>query len=58
MQTLACLEAVQTALFEGGDIAAAVAAIGDRNMLTGLPCDDPRPPVAFAAGIEQLWGMR
>lgn len=57
VQTLACLEAVQTARFGGGDIATAVAAIGDRNMLTGLPCDDPRPPVAFAPGIERLWGM-
>ena len=55
-RSTAC-EAVQTALFDGGDIPAAVAAIGDRNMLTGLPCDDPRPPVAFAAGLERLWGM-
>lgn len=56
-QTLARLEAVQTTLFGGGDIATAVAAIGDRNMLTGLPCDDRRPPVTFAPGIERLWGM-
>lgn len=56
-QTLSCLEAIQTALCDGGDVDAAVAAIGDRNMLTGLPCEDPRPPLAFAAGIERLWGM-
>ena len=56
-RTLASLEAVQTALFDGGGIAAAVAAIGDRSMLTGLPCDDPRRPAAFADGIERLWGM-
>jgi hypothetical protein len=56
-QTLGCLEAIQTALFDGGDVDAAVAAIGDRNMLTGLPCEDPRPPVAFAPGLEQAWGL-
>jgi hypothetical protein len=56
-QTLACLRAIQTALFDGGDIPTAVAAIGDRSMLTGLPCDDPRPPVAFAPGIGLLWEM-
>lgn len=40
------------------DIAAAVvAAAGDRSMLTGLPCEDPRPAVAFAPDMARLWDL-
>ena len=34
----------------------AVAVIGDRSMLTGLACDDPRPRVAFAPDRDLIWG--
>ena len=55
-ETLRCLEAVQDAAFGGGDLDAAAAVVGDRNMLTGLRCEDPRPPVAFAADMDLIWG--
>ncbi len=54
---LRCLQAVEAVLFHGAGAGEIVAATGDRSMLTGLPCSDPRRPAAFAAGIEQLWGM-
>ena len=56
-QSLACFEAIEVVLFRDAGAGEVVAATGDRSMLTGLPCDDPRRPVAFAAGIEELWGM-
>lgn len=31
-----------------------VAAVGDRSMITGVPCDDPRPLVAFAPYVELI----
>jgi hypothetical protein len=55
---LSLLQAIETALFDGGDTDVVLAAVADRSMLTGLSCDDPRPAVAFAAGIERLWGTR
>ncbi len=55
-ETLACLGAVASVAFEDGRIEDAVAVIGDRNMFTGVPCDDPRAPVAFAPGRDALWG--
>ena len=51
-----CLEAIEAVLFRGAGPGEVVAATDDASMLTGLPCDDPRAPVAFAAGIERLWG--
>jgi hypothetical protein len=40
-----------------GIAAAVAAAAGDRSMLTGLPCEDPRPAVAFVPGMVRLWGL-
>ena len=40
-----------------GDLEAALAVIGERDMITGVPCEDPRPLVAFAPGLEQAWGL-
>jgi hypothetical protein len=65
VETTACLQAIGAALAGGGagsaadagDLEAALAVIGDRNMLTGLPCEDPRPLVAFAPGLEHAWGI-
>lgn len=54
---LTCLQAVEAVLFAGAGAGEIVAATGDPSMLTGLPWDDPRPPLAFAADIERLWGM-
>jgi hypothetical protein len=53
----AIMQDVERALFDGASTAAVVAAVADCNMLTGLPCEDPRPPVAFAPDIERLWGI-
>ena len=55
-ETRRCLEAIAPgACGETGDVDAAVASIGDRSMLTGLPCGDRRPLVAFAPGHELMW---
>lgn len=54
-ETVACLGAVADAAF-GGDAAAAASAIGDRNLITGEPCGDPAPLVAFAPDRDALWG--
>ncbi len=54
-ETVACLRAVEGAVFDG-EVEAAVAAIGDRNMVTGVACDDPQPLVAFAPEAAALWG--
>ncbi len=54
-ETLACLQAVErtmTGVVDAGEVAAV---IGDRNMVTGVPCGDPRRPAAFAPGLEDLW---
>lgn len=55
-RTTHCLEAIAAA--ESGDVTVeeAVATIGDRSMLTGVACDDPRPRVAFAPDRDILWG--
>jgi hypothetical protein len=39
-----------------GTIDDAVEVIGDRSMLTGVDCDDPRPRVAFAPDLDLVWG--
>ena len=57
VETVLCLEAIENAALRGGDADAAVAVIGDRNMLTGVPCEDPRPRVAFAWDPARIWGI-
>ncbi|MEE4276334.1 MAG: zinc dependent phospholipase C family protein [Thermoleophilia bacterium] len=42
-----CLNAVE-GLLGGAGAGETADAIGDRNMLTGMPCEDPRPLVAFS----------
>ncbi len=55
-ETRRCLEAIApVACGETGDVDEAVATIGDRSMLTGLPCGDRRPLVAFAPGRDLIW---
>ena len=55
-ETVACLRAIEGAAFGGDDPKAALAVIGDRNMITGVACGDPQPLVAFAPEREELWG--
>jgi hypothetical protein len=55
-ETLTCLLAIERAAFGGDDREAALAVIGDRNMITGVACGDPQPLVAFAPEREELWG--
>jgi hypothetical protein len=55
-ETATCLRAIEGAAFGGDDLEAAIAVIGDRNMITGVACGDPRPLVAFAPDREGLWG--
>lgn len=54
-RTAGCLEAIGGVA--AGDVAVdeAVAVIGDRSMVTGLPCDDPRPRVTFAPDRDLIW---
>jgi hypothetical protein len=52
-ETVRCLQAV-AGLLEGAGAGETADAIGDRDMLTGLPCDDPRPLVAFSPHLERL----
>ena len=52
-ETVRCLQAVE-GLLEGAGTGETADTIGDRNMLTGLPCDDPRPLVAFSPHLEPL----
>jgi hypothetical protein len=55
-ETMRFLEAAQQAVFGDGDVDPALAVIADRNMITGLPCRDPRRLVAFAPERDALWG--
>ena len=55
-ETAACLQAIEGTAFGGDDLEAALAVIGDRNMITGVACGDPRPLVAFAPERDELWG--
>jgi hypothetical protein len=52
-ETARCLEAVE-GLLGGAGAGETADAIGDRDMLTGMPCDDPRPLVAFSPHLERL----
>jgi len=54
-ESVRCLEAVER-LLEGAGPGETADAIGDRDMLTGMPCDDPRPLVAFSPDLEQFDG--
>jgi hypothetical protein len=54
-ETTRCLEAIAAVATGDAAVAEAVAVIGDRSMLSGLPCDDPRPRVAFAPDRDLLW---
>jgi hypothetical protein len=55
-ETVSCLCAIAAAA--SGDLAIeeAVETIGDRSMLSGVACDDPRPRVAFAPDRGLMWG--
>ena len=55
-ETVACLRAIEGAACDSDGVEAAVAVIGDRNMITGVACGDPQPLVAFAPEREELWG--
>lgn len=55
-ETLACLQAIEGALFAGDGLEPVLSLIGDRNMLSGERCDDARPAVAFAPERDALWG--
>jgi hypothetical protein len=54
-ETVVCLQAICEVA--QGEAAAddALRFIGDRNMFTGLACDDPSPATVFAPDLEQLW---
>jgi len=52
------LEAVAALPDGGAGVDRAVAVIGDRSMLTGMPCDDPRPLLAFAPYAELIMQPR
>jgi hypothetical protein len=54
-ETLACLQAIG-GVVSGGGVDAVLALVGDRDMLSGERCDDPRPAVAFAPDRDLLWG--
>jgi hypothetical protein len=54
-ETTRCLEAIAAVADRDAAVDEAVAVIGDRSMLTGLPCDDPRPRVAFAPDRDLIW---
>ncbi len=55
-ETVRCLEAIAAAASGERTVEEAVEVIGDRSMLTGVACDDPRPRVAFAPDRDLLWG--
>ena len=52
-----CLTAVE-GLLDGAGAGETADAIGDRDMLTGMRCDDPRPLLAFSPHLERLDGGR
>ena len=54
--TARCLEAIAAVADGDAAVDEAVAVIGDRSMITGLACDDPRPRVAFAPDRDLIWG--
>ncbi|GEM_PF-1444879 len=54
-ESLACLGTIARAA--SGDLSAhdAAVALGDRSMVSGGPCDDPRTPTVFAPDRDALW---
>ena len=50
-----CVVAVARAGLGQIPIDEAVAVVGNRSMLTGADCEDERPLVAFAPGLDDLW---
>lgn len=55
-EALACLRAIEAAAFGGGGDGDLPALVGDRDLLSGERCGDPRPAVAFAPERDALWG--
>ncbi len=55
-ETAACLQAIAAWADGDGTIEDALEVIGDRSMVTGVACDDPRPRVAFAPDRDIIWG--
>lgn len=55
-ETAACLQAIAAWANGDGTIEDALEVIGDRSMVTGVACDDPRPRVAFAPDRDIIWG--
>jgi hypothetical protein len=54
-QTARCLEAIAGVAVGDAAVDEAVSVIGDRSMVTGLGCEDPRPRVAFAPDRDLIW---
>ena len=52
-ESIRCLSAVE-GLLNGAGAGETADAIGDRDLLTGMPCADPRPLVAFSPHLERL----
>ena len=55
-ETARCLQAIAAVTNGDGTSEDAVEVIGDRSMLTGVACEDPRPRVAFAPDLNRIWG--
>jgi hypothetical protein len=55
-ETLACLRAIEDTAFGSGGMQGVLAATGDRDMLSGERCGDPRPALAFSPERDALWG--
>lgn len=55
-ETLGCLRAIEDAAFGSGDVEGVLALIGDRDMLSGEPCDGPLRATAFSVERDRLWG--
>ncbi|NLE23517.1 MAG: hypothetical protein GX624_12175 [Actinobacteria bacterium] len=55
-ETLVCLQAIQAAATGDGGVEDVLAAVADRDMLSGERCDDPRPAVAFCSEQDAIWG--
>lgn len=55
-ETVLCLQAICAASQGEAAYDDALRVIGDRNMFTGLACDDHRPATAFAPDLLALWG--
>jgi hypothetical protein len=55
-ETLICLRAIESAAFGDGGVDDVVAAVGDRDMISGERCGAPSAPVAFAPERGALWG--